>query len=243
MLYYFIKQQVKARGLVWVSEDTEDPGTPFLRAFLPKGPCWTSPLQHPRLIWSHTLLLAAPGTVPSSQPGRLQPGKSRSSMSWRLGSRFPGRSMFLCCHLALVQSINSQCLGEALAEPSLPLRMPSENQRLVQQGHLKTAIYNLSSFVFFPPSLPLFFVFTFLGSDNTNYDTKSGFMYNITGAFSHGNFCLSMTYRFLFCLLLVKLNSRRDHNHEIHLLLRKHHYLSVTQKFCRCTNTFHINIL
>lgn len=116
MLYYFIKQQVKARGLVWVSEDTEDAGTPFLRAFLPKGPCWTSPLQHPRLIWSHTLLLAAPGTVPSSQPGRLQPGKSRSSMSWRLGSRFLGRSMFLCCHLALVQSINSQCLGEALAE-------------------------------------------------------------------------------------------------------------------------------
>lgn len=100
-------------------EDSEDVDIPFLRAFLPGGPLLD--LSTPASQVHLKPVGSSVGTVLNSQPGRLQamkqPGKSRSSIS-RLGSPFPGRCMLLCWHLAVVQSISSQCPGGALAEQS-----------------------------------------------------------------------------------------------------------------------------
>lgn len=126
--------------------------------------------------------------------GGCEPWSSqvKAEAAWAgLGSPFPERSI-LCCHLALVQSINSRCPAGTLAEQG-----PEDAQwkpvtcatRAFQNCYLQPLQFCLSF-----PSLPLLFVFTFLGCENTNSDTKCGFTHNTAGAFIHGNFCLSMTY-------------------------------------------------
>lgn len=51
VLYYYIEQQVKARGLVWVLKRVRMlAGIPFLRAFLPGGPLLDIPAPASRFI-------------------------------------------------------------------------------------------------------------------------------------------------------------------------------------------------
>lgn len=161
VLNSYIEQQVETRGLVWVSEDSEGAGIPFLRAFLPGGPLLDmptpasqvhlKPLSSVGRSWHSTQLTAWEAV--SHEAARQK--QKQHELDWEAPSL---KDPCFCVTTLL------WCRAPTHGAPQGPwqskaLRMPSENQGLVQQEHFKTAIYNLSSFFFlFHPFLFLSFL-------------------------------------------------------------------------------------
>lgn len=107
-------------SLVWLSEDSEDAGVPFLRAFLPGGSLLETPIPASQVHVKPLSPVASSCTVQSSKAWMLQamkrPGKGRSSRSWRRGSPFPGGCALRRCHLTPAPTISPWWPRGATAE-------------------------------------------------------------------------------------------------------------------------------
>lgn len=145
---------MKPRSLAWVSEDSEDVGV----SLLPRGSLLKIPTPASQVHVKPLSFVATSCTVKAQRLRGCKPWSSQAKAEamWAEDGGAPSLEGPHCRVVTSLQRWASVYGGLKGMWQNKALRMPSKNQRLVQQGHLYNCYLQCLWSCLSLPSLPLF---------------------------------------------------------------------------------------